>query len=213
MQFLAPEDPVLVLCPHPDDEMGCGGLIAKLTSRGQRVHYCYFSDCAESTRALGFEPQQLIDEMRRSCAELGIRQEDIVAGDIPVRYFPQHRQPILELLVSLRKKINPKLVLTPCTYDMHQDHATVTAEAVRAFKYATILGYELPWNSLQTDIRVLVTISSDQLKTKFKAWSHYETQRQRVYSGTAVLESLARLRGVQADSEFAEGYEIVRAVV
>ena len=36
----------------------------------------------------------------------------------------------------------------PSLNDIHQDHATIAQEGLRAFKGCTILGYELIWNNL-----------------------------------------------------------------
>lgn len=213
MDFIAAGAPVLLLCAHPDDEIGCGGFVSKLTESGHPIHYVYFSDCAESTRALGFEPQRLIDECHKSCVELGIAQENIRGFDIPVRHFPQYRQDILETLVLLRKELNPSLVLVSSRDDIHQDHATLTNEALRAFKHANIIGYEFPWNHMHSHLDMLVRLEQRHIDSKIRAWSAYETQAVRSYHGKKVLESLARVRGVQANVEFAESYEIMRICV
>jgi LmbE family N-acetylglucosaminyl deacetylase len=210
MHFLQPGAQTLVLCAHPDDEIGCGALISKLIESDASVHYTYFSDCAESTRALGFAPQTLIEECHDSCRELGIKQENITGFNFPVRHFPQHRQDILEVLVRLREKINPALVLVASRDDIHQDHSTLTHEAVRAFKHSTIIGYEFPWNHMHSHLDMLVRVERRHIDAKIRAWSSYKTQTARAYHGHKVLESLARVRGVQANSEFAESYETIR---
>jgi len=170
MHILAPGAPTLVLCAHPDDEIGCGALINKLTESGQPVHYAYFSDCAESTKALGFEPETLIEECYESCKRLGIKRENIQGFDFPVRYFPQYRQDILETLVKLRKQINPSLVLVASRDDIHQDHSALTNEAVRAFKHSTIIGYEFPWNHMHSHLDMLVRVEQRHIDAKIHAW-------------------------------------------
>lgn len=213
LQLLDSNSPVLVLCAHPDDEIGCGALVSMLTERQQPVHYCYFSNCAESTQALGFSPDLLIDECYESCGELGIQRDRIQGFDFPVRHFPQHRQDILETLVRLRKTINPQLVLVASRDDIHQDHATLTSEAVRAFKHCSIIGYEFPWNHMHSHLDMLVRVEKRHVEKKIRAWGRYKTQAARAYHGEQVLESLARVRGVQASTEFAESYETIRIFV
>lgn len=212
MLSLKKNDAILVLCPHPDDEIGCGAFIAKLVEEGHLVHYCYFSDCAESTRALGFEPKMLLDEMHRSCRELGIPEENIFGLDIPVRHFPQHRQAILESMIQMRKEINPRLVLAPCSFDLHQDHLTIAEEAIRAFKYSTVLGYEFIWNSLKTDLSMFVSVEQKHIDAKLRSWGCYKTQSSRAYHGPQVFEALARVRGMMANTEFAEAFEVRRII-
>ena len=43
----------------------------------------------------------------------------------PVRHFSEHRQHVLDELISLRRKFEPDLVLTMNSADTHQDHAVV----------------------------------------------------------------------------------------
>lgn len=213
MYFIKPKEPVLLLCAHPDDEIGCGAFVNRLVEEGQPIHYVYFSDCAESTASLGFKPEELISECHNSCRELGIEKQNIRGYDIPVRHFPQYRQDILETLIRLRKELDPRLVLVASQDDIHQDHATLTQEALRAFKHANIMGYEFPWNHMHSHLDMLVRVEQRHIDAKIRAWSCYKTQAARSYHGARVLESLARVRGVQANSEFAESFETIRIVV
>lgn len=213
MLLCAPGSVVLVLCPHPDDEIGSGGLISLLAESGMDVRCIYFSTCAQSTTALGFSPSQLINECRASCATLGVSTEKITSFNFPVRHFPQYRQDILEELVALRRQLKPTIVLVPAGTDNHQDHATIAQEAARAFKDATILGYEFPWNQKYSRVDVLVRLKEAHITKKMRAWSSYKTQASRLYFDPVVLISLARIRGIQANCEFAEAYEVTKIVL
>lgn len=213
MSLISPDEPVLLLCAHPDDEIGCAAYVSQLAERGNPIYYVYLSPCTESTTALGFPPEQLIEECRRSCRTLGIQPQNIIGYEFPVRRFPEYRQDILEEMIKLRSRIGPRLVLVPCREDVHQDHSTVAMEALRAFKYSNLIGYEFPWNLMSSRLDLLVRFEQRHLDTKLRAWSCYETQRSRTYHGQNVLEALARVRGVQANAEFAESYEIMRMIV
>lgn len=208
-----PASLAVVLCPHPDDEIGCGGFLSYLIENGVEIRYFYFSNCAQSTVALGFSPEQLIEECRESCRVLGIPADKVQGFDFPVRHFPQHRQALLELLVTLRQKLKPSLVLVPASTDGHQDHATLAQEAARAFKDTTVLGYEFPWNQKHSRVDLLVRLQERHIAAKIRAWEAYKTQASRPYHGPAILTSLARVRGVQANCEFAEAYEVVKMVI
>ena len=37
--------------------------------------------------------------------------------------------------------------MIPSESDVHQDHQTIYNESIRAFKFSSILGYEMPWNN------------------------------------------------------------------
>ncbi|QPS80715.1 PIG-L deacetylase family protein [Delftia acidovorans] len=206
------QGPVLVLAPHPDDEIGCGGMIARLIEQGYEVHHYYFSDCEESNKALGHDTSQLIEECNASRRVLGIPSENWGCFDFRVRYFPEQRQEILESLIKLRSKLRPGLVLAPNKSDIHQDHSTIAMEAIRAFKHCSILGYELPWNMLESSHDCLVKLDKKHLDVKLASLACYKSQGSRHYANHKFFESLACIRGVQAQTEYAECYEVIRMV-
>lgn len=212
MNNLAFKSPVLILAPHPDDEVGCGGLVARLIEEGYDVHHYYFSDCAESNRALGHQTSQLIEECNASRRVLGIPESNWGCFDFRVRHFPQQRQEVLESMIGLRNTLRPGLVLTPYKSDIHQDHSTITMEAIRAFKHCSILGYELPWNMLESRHDCLVKLEQHHLDVKFASLACYKSQGSRHYANHQFFESLARIRGVQAQTTFAECFEAIRLV-
>jgi N-acetylglucosamine malate deacetylase 1 len=204
---------VLVLGAHPDDEMCCAGLLSRLSNAGAEIHHYYFSKCSVSTQARGFSPESLLSECEASRDILAIPQSGRGAFDIPVREFPQHRQQILDALIGLRKSIAPDLVLTANTDDVHQDHATLTHEVIRAFKATSILGYEMPWNLLHQHQDCLVVLSEEDLERKIQVVSAYKSQAGSAYSDADFIQSLAKVRGVQAGYKYAESYQIIRLIV
>lgn len=205
--------PVLVLSPHPDDEIGCAALMNRLCREGYDVHYYYFSTCRQSVESLGVPAEQLLEENRSSLREIGLPPERVHGFDFPVRYFPKYRQEILDELVKLRNEIRPGLLLVPNSYDIHQDHATITSEAIRAFKHSSILGYELPWNTLEFKNDCLIPISEEELSTKLRALDCYKSQASRIYANRRFFESLANIRGVQSGGEIAECFEVIRLIL
>jgi LmbE family N-acetylglucosaminyl deacetylase len=203
----------LVLAPHTDDgEFGCGATISRLVREGCEVKYVAFSDCKESVPA-GYDLDVLGREMMKATAVLGINSENVELLDYKVRYFGQERQRILEDLVRIGRAYNPDVVFTPSTMDIHQDHSTVTNEAIRAFKSKTILGYELPWNNLQLPSDGIITINSDDLQNKIMAIGKYESQLGRAYSNSDFIKSMAITRGTRIREEFAEAFEVIRLIL
>lgn len=201
---------VLVLAPHTDDyEIGAGGYIHRLISGGAILHAMAFSTAAESLPT-GLAPDTLIHECREAARRLGIPSENLEILNFPVRRFPEHRQPILELLVAARRRIAPDLVLVHATSDVHQDHQVITQEAIRAFKGTTILGYELPWNDLQFSTQCLVQLSEENLQAKLHALEAYTSQLHRAYAKRDVPTGLARVRGVSVGFDYAEAFEVIR---
>jgi len=201
---------ILVLAPHPDDgELGCGGALARFAEEGKDVYYAYFSLCEESVPE-GFREDILATEVKTATRVLGIEENKIIPHHYPVRRFCDFRQSVLEALLKLRSDVAPDLVLLPCSDDMHQDHATVFREGIRAFKHSSILGYELPWNQKDFASTGFVTLEYRHVAQKIEAIKQYESQSSRDYATNDFLSGLARVRGVQAGIEFAEAFEVVR---
>ncbi len=205
-------DKILVLAPHTDDgELGCGGSIAKFIESGKDVYYVAFSLCRKSLRE-GLAPDTLEKEVKAATLVLGISQKNLHLYDYDVRNFYANRQEILEDMVRLKKEINPTLVLTPCSTDLHQDHQVIHNESLRAFKDVSIIGYELPWNNLSIKTNFFIKLEERHVMRKVEALKEYKSQSHRPYCNENFLRSLATARGVQTGAAFAEAYEVLKFI-
>jgi len=201
---------VLVLAPHTDDgELGCGGTINKLVNSEAEVFYAAFSACEQSVLP-EFPSDILITEVKSATKVLGIKQENLFLFDYEVRTFNYHRQAILDDILNLKNQIQPDLIFIPSLSDIHQDHFTIANEGVRAFKWSTILCYELPWNNFNFNTSCFVSLSDEQLNTKLNALSLYKSQKHRPYTDQDFIRGLAKTRGVQSGNKWAETFEIIR---
>lgn len=204
---------ILVLAPHTDDgEFGCGGTIAKLIEEGNDVFYAAFSACQQSVLPQ-FPSDILITEVKAATNVLGVRPENLILFDYDVRTFGYHRQEILDDLIRMRADIKPELIFMPDLNDIHQDHATVATEGLRAFKFSSILSYELPWNNLTFTTSSFVHLEERHVATKVKALQEYQSQAHRPYSDEEFLRSVARTRGVQIGTKYAEAFTVVRWIL
>ncbi len=201
---------ILVLAPHTDDgEIGCGGSIARFIEEGSDVHYAAFSTARTSVRP-EFPDNILEIEVKKATKILGIKPDNLHVYDFPVRHFPQYRQDILQALVDLRKNIAPDIIFAPSQTDIHQDHQVIAHEGLRAFKWHTILGYEEPWNNIEFATRCFVRLEKKHVETKIRALHEYESQKHRTYLDENLVWSLARMRGTQFESTYAEAFEVIR---
>lgn len=204
---------ILVLAPHTDDgELGAGGTIARLVESGSEVTYFAFSIARQSIPE-GMKEEILFDEVSEATSILGIKKENLLIKDYPVRKLSEYRQEILEDLISLKLNNEFDLILTPSSTDVHQDHEVITKEAIRAFKTHTIFGYELIWNNLVFSSTAFVAINKSHLESKTRSLSKYISQKGRQYMSPQFIESLAHSRGTQIGVEYAEAFEVIRAVV
>lgn len=204
---------VLVLAPHTDDgEFGCGGTIARFLEEGKEVHYAAFSACEDSVPS-DFPKDILKKELRQAMKVLGVKRESIHIYEYQVRTFPQRRQEILDDLIALREDIKPDLVFLPSQQDIHQDHHTIAMEGLRAFRYVSILGYEVPWNNISFNTLSFVLLKDKHLERKIKALGAYKSQAFRNYANEQFIRSLAITRGTQIASVYAEAFEVIRWVI
>ncbi|OYT25736.1 MAG: LmbE family protein [Candidatus Altiarchaeales archaeon ex4484_96] len=206
-------DNILVLSPHTDDgELGAGGCIARFVSEGKRVSYVALSACEQSVPD-EFPPDILKQEVKKATKVLGISSDDLLLYGFEVRMFPQHRQEILDTLLEVRDRVNPDLVLTPSSFDTHQDHEVVRAESLRAFKMCSILGYEQPWNNITFNTSAFVSLSEGDVRKKIDALECYVTQKDRKYLNEEFIRGLATTRGTQINEKYAEAFEVIRWVI
>ena len=204
---------VLILAPHTDDgEIGCGGTIARFIEEGRKVYYAAFSTARTSVRP-EFPDNILEIEVKEATRVLGILPEHLFIYDFPVRHFPEHRQEILQILVDLRRQLNPDLILVPSPHDIHQDHQVIAAEGLRAFKRHTVLGYEEPWNNIVFETRCFIPLEERHVERKIEALHCYHSQAHRAYLDDEFVWSLARTRGTQIEGRYAEAFEVLRWIM
>jgi N-acetylglucosamine malate deacetylase 1 len=202
----------LVLAPHTDDgEFGCGGTMARLVEGGADVRYVAFSI---ATRSLpeGFPPDTLAREVREATAELGIPESNLTVHDFDVRTFPENRQAILELLIELWNDWAPDVVFQPSLHDVHQDHQTIAAEGLRAFKRTTILGYEIPWNNYDFSYQAYVALDKRHVERKVAALAKYASQQHRRYANPDYAWNVASTHGINVNRDYAEVFQVYRVV-
>lgn len=105
------------------------------------------------------------------------------------------------------------MVLTPSPTDIHQDHQVISNEGLRAFKNATILGYELPRNNVSFNTRSFVKLEDRHVRKKIEALGEYRSRQARTYLNSEFRHSLAVTRGTQINAKYAEAFEVVWWVI
>lgn len=203
-------DNILILAPHTDDgELGLGGTISKLSESGKNITYVAFSTAQQSVPE-NFPKDILSKEVLNATKVLGIPSSNVITLNYEVRKFNYNRQEILEDIIKLRNNNNFDLVFIPNSQDIHQDHAVISQEGLRAFKNTTVLGYESPWNNIHTENNCFSVLERKHIDTKIKALQEYKSQGRKNYLDPEFIYSLARVRGVQSGRDLAEAFQIFR---
>ena len=198
---------VLFLGAHPDDiEIGCGALIHNIVQKTD-ILCVTLSDNQKNP-----ELKKVKAEHLESMKVLGVPEEKIVFGPFVTRVFPDSRQDILEYFLKLRTDFKPDLIFTHSRQDVHQDHNTMTDEALRAFRGITVLGYDVVRSSYGFFPHFLVEVTKEDVDKKIEALSKYETYRDRYYFNAELTRSIMVRHGALAERPFAEGFDILRIV-
>lgn len=198
---------ILFLGAHPDDiEIGCGALLHNIVNKTD-VLCVTLSDNQKNP-----DLQKVKHEHLQSMKVLGVPQEKVLFGNFTTRIFQQSRQEILEYFLKLRKDFKPDLIFTHSKQDVHQDHNTMTDEALRAFRGITVLGFDVVRSSYGFFPHFLVEVSEEDVNKKIEALAQYETYQDRYYFNSELTRSIMVRHGALAERPFAEGFDILRIV-
>lgn len=218
---------VLVVAPHPDDEiLGCGGTIARLARAGHEVEVCLVT----RGQPPAFAPEaveQVSREMARAHAHVGIRachRLDLPAAGLEM-------VPAAELNAALGKvvsQVQPDTLMLPFLGDIHRDHqlaflgAMVAARPRDNHAPSRILCYETlsetNWYAPPVTPAFVPNTFIDisqTLETKLEAFAMFASQVKSFPDERSprTIECLARLRGSCVHLEAAEAFMMVREIV
>jgi LmbE family N-acetylglucosaminyl deacetylase len=136
----------------------------------------------------------------------------VVFGPFTTRVFPHARQEILEYFLKLRSDFQPDIIFVHSKQDVHQDHLTMTDEALRAFRGITVLGFDVVRSSHGFFPHFLIEVQEADVKAKIQALAQYETYKDKYYFNGDLTRSILVRHGALAEKPFAEGFDILRIV-
>jgi len=217
---------VLIIAPHPDDEvLGCGGTIAKHVSGGDKVYLCivtkaYPPEWAEQ------EIQERREEVLRVNKILGVKKTDFL--DFPtVKLDTIPQKELADSISRVVNEIKPEVVYIPHRGDANKDHrlvfeaAMVVTRPKPALGIRKVLCYEVlsetEWAAPFVDSafvpNVFVNIS-ETLETKLKAMSEYKSELKEFPHPRSLeaISVLAKMRGATVGVEAAEAFMLVREI-
>ena len=198
---------VLLIGAHPDDiELGCGALIAHIVHQSEVM--CVTLSNNQKNPLLTHLPE----EHYRSMKVLGVPEKNVILGDFETRRFPEFRQEILEYMIQLNKSFGPEVVFVHTRADIHQDHGTITEEALRAFRGTTVLGYDVLRSSYGFFPNFLVEVTEADVECKIAALAQYDTYASKYYFDSSITRATMIRHGALAERPYAEGFDILRIV-
>ncbi len=198
---------ILFLGAHPDDiELGCGALIHHIAPKTELM--CVTLSDNQKNPDLPNLPAEHFESM----SVLGVPREKVILGQFETRRFQDSRQEILEFMVQLNHDFRPDIVFVHTRADIHQDHGTVTSEALRAFRGTTVLGFDVIRSSYGFFPSFLVEVSEADIEAKVAALAKYKTYQNKYYFDPALTRAIFTRNGAIAERPYAEGFDILRIV-
>ncbi|MCL2918344.1 PIG-L deacetylase family protein [Shewanella litorisediminis] len=219
---------VLVVAPHADDEtLGCGGTLLRYAELGAEIHWLLVTEM--STRYGYKEPQVLKrnEEIERVAKAYRFSQVHKL-GLQPAALDTISKSELVGAISKVINRVKPDDVFTVFRNDAHSDHEIVYDAVIsatksfrcpfikRVFAYETISETDFCMKPGDGGFKPNVFVNiSGFLEKKLNILDLFESEvgefpfpRSRV-----ALEALARLRGVQCNSDAAEAFVLLKEIV
>lgn len=147
-ELVPPGDRLLVVAPHPDDEvLGSGGLLYEAMQHGREVLVLVVTDGeASHPGSARWRPDRLgstrIAESRAALAELGLGEEQFVRLGLGDGQLVRQQAEVSRAVV---RHLNAHdVVVTPWRYDGHADHEIVANAVIDALQVLPVQHIEVP---------------------------------------------------------------------
>lgn len=217
---------ILVIAPHPDDEIiGVGGTIIKNIEQGNTVYICIVTKGCTPIFPVE-QVNQVQNEARKCHATLGITKTFFL--DFPAAMLDTVRQYELNgRFIDVLKEVKPDEVYIPHVGDIHKDHKIVAESAMvamrpkydfapnRIFAYETLseTGWDIPNVQNQFIPNTFVDISN-QLPLKLAYMNIYQSQISEYPDARSLkaIKALAMMRGAEMNRDAVEAFVQIRSI-
>ena len=207
---------ILVIAPHPDDEvLGMGGTIKKL-SKKNKIILCVVSEGATAQ----YKDKKMIKVRRDSCKKtakiLGISQTIFL--DYPDMRLNLSHLDINKKLEEIIEKYRPEIVYTAPKNDLNLDHQMVFNSTLVACRPKSgvkqILCYEIQENTKVPFVPNVFENIEKEFSYKIKGFKMYKSEIEEFPNSKSIIaiENLAILRGIESGFKKAEAFELIRLI-
>lgn len=219
---------VLVIAPHPDDELlGCGGTLLRHLAEGDAVHWLIVTAMTEHG---GFSPEAMV--RRQTQIEAVHQAMGFTARHelgLPTAYLDT--LPLADIVTGIGdvvREVQPDTLYLPYGGDVHSDHGVVFAAAKgcskwfrypsvkRVYCYETLseTDFALPPDGPGMPINRYVDIGQ-HLERKLELLSLYEGELGEFPfpRSPEAIRALAQVRGAAAGCAAAEAFQLLKEIV
>lgn len=195
---------VVAIGAHPDDiEIGAGGAIALHKERGDNIRFLIVTKGGELS-----EPRTREREAKEAADILGV-------DDVRFLGFEDTRVPYNDDIVKLLNEHitdhDADRVYIHTEEDTHQDHRKAALSSIAATRNCnSVLAYESPSTRSSFAPQYYLPLPEELLEKKIQAIRSHESQREKKYLEAEAMKGLARFRGRQANTTYAEAFKVIR---
>ena len=205
----SPPRRVLAIGAHCDDiEIGAGGTLSSWAKQDPDIEFHSVVLCSTPQRA-----QETRDCLTALCAPATVSVDVL---DLPDTRLPAHVDAVKDLLATL-SRTSWDLILTHHRFDAHQDHRLLGECAPTSFRDHLVLGFEVPkWDGdLGTSkANLYVPLTRAQVEAKWSALDAcHVSQRGKDWWDAETFAALARLRGMECRTPYAEAFRVEKMLL
>lgn len=193
---------VMFIGAHQDDlELGALGALFTHQLSGDDIYYVIGSECENIPRNTTL-PEETKLVLKQVSPTYNFRLE------LPNTRFPalENREKMRRFLEWFRPDID--MVYCPWNQDINQDHQTIAQEVERVFRYKTVLEYEIPHSCPSFVPDYYIPLNKTIMDKKMAILNIFKSQVYCKYMHPYFVEAQARMRGLQAGVELAEGFKV-----
>jgi len=220
---------ILVIAPHPDDEvLGCGGTIKKYSKRGDEVYLCLVTKAYTPDWSKKFLESRK-KEIPKAGKILGIKETFFL--DLPsVRLDTVPQKKLNDLISDCVNRVKPELVFIPHGGDINKDHRLVFEASMVAIRpkpgcpvkkalcYEVLSGTDWSASFPKKEGVFVPNVYIDilkNLKGKLRAMACYKTELKKYPHPRSLkaISILAEKRGLEAGLKLAEAFMLIRDIL
>jgi len=207
---------ILVIAPHPDDEvLGMGGTIKKL-SKKNTIILCVVSEGATAQ----YKDKKMIQIRKDACKKcskvLGISK--IIFLDFADMKLNLSHLEINKKLEKIIQKFKPEIVYTAPKNDLNLDHQAVFDSTLVACRPKSgvkkILCYEMQGQTKSPFAPNIFENIEKEIDFKIKGFKMYKSEIEKFPNARSIIaiDNLAIMRGIQVGLKKAEGFQLIQEI-
>jgi LmbE family N-acetylglucosaminyl deacetylase len=202
---------ILFIAAHVDDcEVSSAGSWLKLRDEGHKIHYFVAADCEGVSPGSTKESEAVMEYLKPE----SVTRLSLTNTELPTI---ENRAKIRHTLEGLRDSVSIDCVYIPWRFDLNQDHQALAEEAIRVFRYSSILQYCVTHSCPNMPFDYYRVLDKKYVDGKNYVLSLFKSQIKRgsvwfIKDYVDSVTAFARSRGLECGYDYAEAFLVYRLI-